>query len=110
MKVLAANRQVFTLLWILPVSKDESKWIKLRNFSIGSIIFMALLGALISSGCFALKFATINLELSLYAVFQIAATLSQTYMLGFSFILWRKYADFFPKLQQMYDESKLNLI
>lgn len=110
MEVLALNRQIFILFWILPVPHNGSKWIKLRNISIGSFNCIILIGTLISSGYFVYEFILIDLERSLYAIFQMTTSCSEMYMLVFSFIFWRKYAEIFPKLQQMYDGSKFKVL
>lgn len=60
-------------MFILPTPENQSKLIKLRNMSIGAIIFITETSALLSSAIFFLKFVASDLESGLYAAAQIAA-------------------------------------
>lgn len=106
MEVLALNRYIFVLLWILPTPENTSTRIKLRNiiFSITNLILLII--GVISSACFAIRYVKINLEESLYALMEITSCGCQTYSMIFGFILSSKFAKMFPKLQKIYDESE----
>lgn len=106
MEVLKLNQEVLTLLWILPLSDDESKWLKLRNFFISLIVFLLGLVTVVCGSFFFVRNVDNNLEMSLSAVIQISACTSQVYMLFFSIILWKNFAKLFPNLQKIYDECK----
>lgn len=104
MEVLTENRKYFTLMGILPPNEDGRKWIKYRNYFIGFFCFSTICGSFVSTVCFASKFIRIDLELSLYALLQMGAFGGPSYLIIMSSILWRKFSDIFPKLQQIYDE------
>lgn len=105
MKVLELNRQSFILLWIFPTPKTDGKLIKFRNILISLIHLYAIIASLIFSIGFAYKYVKIDLENTLYALFQIAAYGSQSYSMVIGYKLGSKIAQLFPKLQQIYDSS-----
>lgn len=76
---------------------------------VGISSLILVFAGLVASVYFAYKFLNVDLELAFHALLQICAWSSQSYMIVVSFILWHKFLDMFPKLQQIYDESELKL-
>lgn len=107
MKVLELNRKIFILMWIIPNQNEvESPLKRFANILFSFIVLTLVLSVTLSSIAYTLKFASIDLEKTLYAVFQISAYSSQFYMMIVSFRIWSKLAKLFPKLQEIYDKRK----
>lgn len=106
MKVLSFNRDILTLLWILPTSQSESKRFQVRNKIFSSVSLLSVCLAFTASACFAYRYVTTDLENSLYALFQIAAFGCQAYSLVFGFVLRTDFVEMFECLQRIYDERK----
>lgn len=107
MRVLALNRKIFILLWIIPnQNESESPLKRLANILFSFIILTLVSSVTLSSIAYTIKFASIDLENTLYAVFQISAYSGQFYMMVVSFRIWPKLAKLFPKLQEIYDERE----
>lgn len=66
----------------------------------------AVMTPLVTSIAYISKYVSVDLENSLYALFQIAAYGMQVYLIIIGFILWSKFSRMFPILQQIYDDSK----
>lgn len=62
--------------------------------------------AVIASAIFFLKFVSVDLNQSLYAMFQIAAYTNVTYIYIAAFLLRHKITAVFDSLTEIYEESK----
>lgn len=106
MKVLALNHQVFVLLWIFPSPDNKSILFKIRNIIFGLMALISVMTPFVTSIAYVFKYVSVDLENSLYALFQIAGYGCQIYLIIIGFILWSKFSRMFPILQQIYDDSK----
>lgn len=106
MKPLQTNREV--LVWLGTCSPFE---VSTQNKRLSQIIF-ALVNILtnalfvLASGSFFMKFAAIDLEESLYAVFQIFAALPVQNTVIAWFFLKQRVKALFMDLSKIYDECK----
>lgn len=105
-KVLESNRKVFQLMWIIPTPKTEKTSTKLRNFVFSVCNFCFTLSTLIAGVRFVSQFVATDLELALYAVFQVAGFTVQVYSLAVGYTIGPKLIKLFASLQRIYDESK----
>lgn len=98
MKPLSSNQKVFTWLGILNIDENASKLKKILQImsSVGLIIFESCL--LISSGAFIYINASTDLEVCLYAIFQIFALTGLIYMVISALIQRNKIAAMFQTL------------
>lgn len=103
MKALSMNRNV--LIWIGMCSAGEGtkKWQKIAFQLIGFTFFMLMVLSVIISGAFLVKFLSIDMEESLFAVFQIVIAGGTWYMIIFAYLLRKKFAAIFDGLQKIYD-------
>lgn len=107
MKVLELNRKIFILMWIIPNHKEVESPLKRFGNILFSFTVLTLVSTItLSSMTYTVKFASVDLEKTLYAVFQISAYSGQCYMMIVSFRIWPKLAKLFPALQEIYDASK----
>lgn len=107
MKVLELNRKTFILMCIIPNQNEiEGPLKRFANILFSFIVLTLVSTITLSSMAYTVEFASIDLEKTLYAVFQISAYWGQFYMMVVSYRIWPKLAKLFPKLQEIYDESK----
>lgn len=106
-KPLETNRRV--LIWLCMFLPDEtaSKREKLTYIVFTVCGVCTILSMLAASVTFFVKFVSIDLEESLYALVKISAYLCLTYMMIVVFILRHKISDIFEKLSTIYDEREL---
>lgn len=103
---LPTNQRVLTWLCVRPMDADENQWKKLFYIAF-TITFLTIdLTGLFSSIAFFLINISIDLEESLYALFQISAFLGLTYMCIVAFLLRYKITAFLGTLSQIYDARK----
>lgn len=103
---LPTNQRVLTWLCIRPMNTDENRWKKLF-YIMFSITFVSIdLTALFSSIAFFFINISIDLEESLYALFQISAFSGLTYMCIVAFLLRNEITVFLGTLSQIYDARK----
>lgn len=102
LKPLPTTQRV--LSWICVETDDES--INSSKILFSFLIFTANLFGLISSVAFFLKFVSINLEQSLYTMFQISGTISTFYVSFIVFFSRRKISKLFQSLSKIYDDCK----
>lgn len=105
-KPLDTCRQLLTKLCVFPADENTGTLEKL-SFSIFSLIlFSAVLSVSVGSFVFYLKFASIDLELCLYALVQIAAFSPITYVTILTFFLRYKIVEIFDNLYKICEASK----
>lgn len=106
MKALQMNRNVLT--WIGMCSADEStkKWQKISFKLIGFTFFMLMVISMIISGAFLIKFISIDMEESLFAVFQMVIAGGTWYMIIFAYLLRKQISATVDGLQKIYDTCK----
>lgn len=107
MKVLTLNYHIFILMSIFPTSIDQHFSVKMRNKLFSLTVFLLVFGGLVFSMTFIKRFVVSDLENTLYALFQIAAFGCQVYLFIVGYKIGPKFAELYPKLQQIYDSSKV---
>lgn len=105
---ISFNRKVFTSMAFFRPPHGESVWREMRNWCFGLICLLLVFSAFDSSLCFIYKFASIDLELLLYALLQIAAYGAQKYCMVICYVQRAQFLDVFQKMQKMYDDCKFN--
>lgn len=96
------------LVWLCLCSPDKatSKWKMLVCAFLGLITFTSTLSDMLASVAFMLKFISIDMEESLYALFQIFGFGSITYAIIVTFFQRHRMRDLFRGLSKIYSASK----
>lgn len=105
MKPLVTNQKVLIWLYLCAVD-DVSLRTNLAHIALGATAFLLLILGNVASVLFVLKFVSVDLKLSLFALYQIFAISSILYLMIAAFILRHKIHDIFAMLQEIYCESK----
>lgn len=110
MKPLEFQQQIFT--WIYLCSPDEvtSVWKKIIYFILFVIVFLGNFTSGAGALAFIIKYVSVDLENSLYAVFQLCAVGSVSYIFIAAFFLRYRINDIFKQLTEIYDTSKDSLL
>lgn len=95
MEVLSLDYEIFLLMWIIPQPKSESRWLRVRNILFSMGCFSGVFFELLTSIAFVHQNLTIDLESSLYALFQISGHGCQNYLMIIGHLTWRKFANMF---------------
>lgn len=106
MRPLATNQNI--LAWLGAYSPSETvRLCKKLSYSMFTFaIFLVSLCALTSSTIFFVQYASVNLEDSLYALFQIFAYLSVAYMIIVTFFLGPKITSILKTITKIYKSCK----
>lgn len=108
MKIQAQCHRFLILIGVFRTPDEQSKRIKIRNASIGVIIFALLLLRSIAGFCFVYKNVNVNLEFALYALMQVSSFSCQAYSIIILHVKKPKFIAVFAKLQQIYDKSEFS--
>lgn len=106
MKPLVTTKKFLTWLCICPLDENSNKSKKLFCIAFSVIFIGNQVVAFAGSLTFFLKYVSIDLEVCLYALFQLAAEVGVMYMIIVAFIHRFKIAALFENLSKIYDESK----
>lgn len=109
MKPLLTNQKVLMWLCIYPVNENASKFVKLARVAFTFLVIITELFGLIASVVFFMKFFSVDLEKSLYTIFQIVALISNLYMFVVLCGYRYKIIDVFKHLTEIYNASKILL-
>lgn len=99
-KPLRTTRKVLT--WYCICTKESRK----RHIIFSVVCLLANMSAVVASVTFFLKFVAVNLELSLYALFQISAYSNVVYIYTIAIILRNKVPAIFDGLATIYHQCK----
>lgn len=105
-KPLATNQRVLTWLCVYPAEKTTCKFKQMAYIFFSFVVFSGILSSLIASVAYFMKFVSIDLEVALYAVSQIAAAASVLYAIAMTYLSRRGITAIFQKLNEIYDQSK----
>lgn len=105
MKPLVTNKRVLTWLCVYPADRTTSSTMKLAYVIFSCVVFFGILISLIASWAFFLKYASIDLEVALFAASQIAAASGILYAIIMTLFSRRKLTAIFLKLNEIYDAS-----
>lgn len=106
MIALKTTQTILTWLCIIPADEATPEWKKSAYMIFNLGTFFGNIAFLLSVTKFLITFISVDLEGSLYALFQIAAICSGIYGMTIAFILRRKYAAMIETLSDIYDERK----
>lgn len=109
MKPFSTNQQSLTWLCLYPVDETTSNRQKAAHIVFSVTNFIMLLSGLASSVAYFVKFASIDLEKSLYALLQIVTFTATLYALVIAFLLRHKIPALRENLSKIYDECKIFL-
>lgn len=104
MKPLKTSQQIFALLCAHPTEEDNEKLPKICYSIFSATVFTLLLTAVVSSIAYFVKFVSIDLESSLYALFQIVATWPMLNGMSIVFFMKFKMRALFENLQNVYEK------
>lgn len=105
-KPLEMSRQLLTWVGVFASVENTGKLKKLIYFSLSLFIFLALLSVSVSSAVFYCTFMAVDLEGSLYALAQITAFSSATYVIIVTFFVRHELRSIFDSLYQICQTSK----
>lgn len=104
---LETNRKVFIWLCMCPADKSTDKKENRAHVICIVIVTALILTFFIASAVFFSKFASTDLEESLYALFQISATSGVMYLIAVAIIMRDKILNIFNKLSDIYEACKM---
>lgn len=105
MRPLETNRRVLIWLCLCFELETLSKFKKSLSILLTSIVMASIIGALISSALYLWKFILIDLQGSVYALYQTAGFFSILYAFVVMFISRQKIHDIFCNLERIYGTS-----
>lgn len=106
MRPLEIQQQIFTWIYLCSPNEVTSIWIKIIYFILFVIVFLGNFTSWAGALAFIIKYVSVDLENSLYAVFQLCAVGSVSYILIAAFFLRFRINDIFKQLTEIYDASK----
>lgn len=109
MKPLETNQRVLIWLGVLRAPDTTNIFMKIFHILTTFIAFSIVLTSLSASVTFFLRYVRIDLEESLYALFQIASFSGLSYIIMFAFVMRNRTNVIFDKLTQIYNECKHRL-
>lgn len=87
MEPFAMNKRVLQWHCVYPLDENSSKWMKWACVAFALCVFASNILAIVSSAVYVWKYIWIDLEGSLYALFQVAGWTSLTYGMVIAFIM-----------------------
>lgn len=99
MKALIINQRLLVWLYFCSDEEFHGKWKKLARLIFGLSVHLYVLA-------YVLKYLHINLEESLFALFQIATSSGCIYFTIHAFVFRHRFARLFKTVSDIYDESK----
>lgn len=108
MNPLQTNRRVLIWLCAYPAPDSTNKWINLAQIAFTFTVFAMVMGYFIASAKFIIEYVRIDVELALYAMFQMAASIGDLYLIITAIILRHRIRDIFEGLKNIYKASKLS--
>lgn len=105
--MLETNKLLLRWCCICPIGEDTRQWKKNSYFICTLLSFLINLSAMISSSCFAWKYASIDLKESLYAAFQLAPEICIIYVVVTAMVFRHQIAELFEDLSTICDASKI---
>lgn len=109
MKPFVTNKRVLQWLCVYPLDENSNKLMKLACVVFALCVFISQLAAVISSAVFFLTFMSTDLELALFALFQVAACAAVTYVAVIAFVMRKEITTTIDQLSGIYSECK-NLV
>lgn len=106
MKPLIASQRMLTLFCVLPADKTTSPEKKILYNIFFLSVFFGNFCALFSSSFFFVEYVSLDLEESLYSLFQIVGSASIIYLLTVTYFLSRKIRILFEDLSEIYKKCK----
>lgn len=106
MASLTTNRRVLTWLCILPANETTGKCEKIMYMTFSATIIAVEVCITTSSMVYFLKNVSVDLDTSLYALFQMTGSTSLIYILVYAFSMQHKIADMFQHLSNICDSCK----
>lgn len=100
------NRRILMWVSVIPADKGTSTIKKIVYKMLSLIIFVTVLSVSIASLAFYFKFASSDLQKSLYALAQIAAFTSMTYTIIVTFCIRHKVPAIFKSLYKICETSE----
>lgn len=105
MQPLPTVTRILTWLCVYPLDDTATRGTKLACIGFSSFVFGMILCQIPASVAFAVKFLAIDLELFLYAVYQVIAWLPLVYMFIVAITFRHKITALIVSLTQIYDKG-----
>lgn len=107
MKPLAISQWFLSWISVCPVEENMSKWKKVIFKIFPFVIIAGNLTGLTSSTIFFVRYISVDLEGSLYALFQIAGQLNMTNAIIITFAFRHRLTTMFENLAKIYTASEI---
>lgn len=108
MKILKTLKLVLTWFWVYNTEVETGKLMKILHAFGGLSVFAIITSHAITSLLFFVEYISIDLEESLYALFQFVAFLGLVYVIVVVFSLRNRITTILTNLTEIYAESKLH--
>lgn len=106
MQPLRTYQRILTWICVCP-DETTTKWQKLSQIAFTILVFVSLIGDIVSSVFFVLKYRSTNLGDSLYAGAQIVGDSGTTYVFIALYFVHGEVKEILKNLSQIYDACKL---
>lgn len=107
MEILSTIKLTLTWLWVYRAEENTFWLLKLAHALFGFTVFATVASMTMGSMIFFARFASVDLEQSLYALFQISAFLGLSYVLIVAYLLRNEVTDIVKSLDDIYDASMI---
>lgn len=109
MDPLATNRRVLTWLCVFPPEKGTTKAQRMAHVALSLSVFVVNMGSFFVSLAYFLKYMSIDLEQSLFAVVQMLGEVNMTYISIITYILRRQITATYKSLCRIYKACEVTV-
>lgn len=109
MRPLETTRIFLTLLYLHPADETKGDEKNLSCLAYSGALFVATLSFVVSSTIFFVKFVSVDLEESLYALFQICGFANTAYLITYAYFSHRRIVAILNELTIIYNTCKSSL-
>ena len=106
MDPMSTNRRVMTWLCAYSAPESTNKWTNVAHIAFTLAVCVVVIEDLVGSAKFVNEYVRIDLEITLYAMFQMTAVIGLLYMIISSIVLRHRFRNIFESLKIIYKASK----
>lgn len=106
MEPLVTTRLALTWLWMYSDKNNSNKWKKSVQFATGQLCLISQLLSLAGTAAFVIKFASIDLEKSLFAFMFVSGHFNAAFSITQAMLSRNKITELFNRLSNVYRTSK----
>ena len=106
MDPMSTNRRVMTWLCAYSAPESTNKWTNVAHIAFTLAVCVVVIEDLVGSAMFVNEYVRIDLEIILYAVFQMTASFGLLYLIITSIVLRYRIRNIFERLKNIYKASE----